>query len=120
MREIKFRAWDTKRCLWVSPSQGLAFYGNTGTPTAGVLLGFPRSRMRNIEILQFTGLKDKNSRDIYEGDILKSGKHVTPVIFSDGKFICEGVPQSSLKALAKHGVVLGSIYENPELVEESE
>lgn len=74
---------------------------------------------------QFTGLKDKNSREIYEGDICKGGnlqctggfqidnEYGAVVTFKDGMFKLGSV---SLVSFNSRTEVIGNIYENPELV----
>src|SRR6266849_2979401 len=64
MREIKFRAWDGKEFLPLA--REVAFIDDTG-----VL----RSRIEGIIFTQFTGLKDKNGKEIYEDDIVKADWH---------------------------------------------
>jgi uncharacterized phage protein (TIGR01671 family) len=66
MREIKFRAWDGRKMfnidvLAISPVS----WSSNGT---GVSLTYQPS----IKVMQFTGLKDKNGKEIYERDILKT------------------------------------------------
>lgn len=70
MREIKFRAWlkDDKRMVEV---RSIDFHeeGNTITVNYNDIFGFEFNE-NEIELMQYTGLKDKNGKEIYEGDII--------------------------------------------------
>ncbi len=84
----------------------------------------------NLESQQFTGLTDKNNKEIYEGDILKSeynGEH--SVIFRDGTFCIKHVNEAdgsrgcckpwrggNLSEQCNSEEVIGNIYETPELL----
>jgi len=81
MREIKFRAWDKEKGIFlkddsflISPQYGgvIPWLDNNST-------GFA---LKDIEIMQYTGLKDKNSKEIYEGDIVKG---IYEVVQSNGE-----------------------------------
>lgn len=141
MRELKFRAWDKKsKKIRIVESIGfgeLSYY-NEGYPVAN-MIGRDYIHDKDIiihrdsykhELMQYTGLKDKNGKDIYEGDILKFFNDVdyimkpgyAEVIFEDGAFACKHF-KYGIECLVNMDVVdmditvAGNIYENPELLE---
>jgi len=71
MRPIKFRVWNKRTNKWIhSPDNEVNLFGET------ILLGeFMRGvnldELNDCMALQYTGLKDKNNKEIYEGDIIK-------------------------------------------------
>lgn len=131
MRPIKFRAWDKdkKQMLIVDDLDGL----RTGNPIVCVSSNMdgtlPLESLGRIPIMQFTGLLDKNGKEVYEGDIVECQirnrmTHKGEVLWDQGsamfriQFINEngGISWSAYRSDLKCKVI-GNIYENPELLE---
>ena len=81
---------------------------------------------KDVELIQCTGLKDKNGHLIYEGDIMqvefKNETHIAVVEYDkeDTGFGCKFNPKSdilySLSPMESRGLIMGNIYKNPELL----
>ena len=120
MREIKFRAWDkhTKR-MWQWDEHN-AFSTGRGS----IKEWFTD---QDLCIMQFTGLKDKNGKEVYEGDVITCyavqrethdaiEKHEKiEVKYSDGYFYPFGY-NCGWRSYVDDIEVIGNIYENPELL----
>ena len=112
MREIKFRAWNGEQM--VSPdyidNRGIAHWRENSIPTS------------TDKIMQYTGLKDKNGKEIYEGDIVRMANPYTSklrgseVIYTYAQFAIiaddDFIPLGDIQ----NWEIIGNVYENPELL----
>jgi len=129
MREIKFRCWDKKRKIMLYPKFGdisnLSWHGHDG-----------KSETDRHIFQQFTGLRDANRKEIYEGDI------IAVRTLQDGDEYCwdnekqKPVPQlvkwnkqecrfdfgyaSRIRSCPHHFEVIGNIYEDSELLKKGD
>jgi uncharacterized phage protein (TIGR01671 family) len=127
-REIKFRAWNKKlaRMFYFDGFEDIITFSDGGfirLPDWDVYKdGFnDLATPDELEFLEYTGLKDKNGKEIYEGDIVSfsaSGFRVFPqeVKYLGNGFWIEG--ENGEHFLPRLGglEVIGNIYENPELL----
>lgn len=113
MREIKFRAWDKVNKVMEDEQTALAIQFN------GQIIGknFEHSN-DTFEIMQYTGLKDKNGKEIFEGDIIEHYYHgLSEVFYQNGGYKINGkLSVVGFGSLSRATRIIGNIYENPELI----
>lgn len=114
MRTIKFRAWDGETMWEVREIEW-----NAGG-IASMYLGLHSQKMIDtVKLMQFTGLLDKNGKDIYEGDILERYGVAEPiaVYWMAPAFVAKGASGigSWYFDNAEEVQIIGNIYENPDL-----
>jgi len=140
-REIKFRAWDKELKFMVDPAKYFvemdgSVWFNLGEDEDNLI-----EQTFKLELMQYTGLKDKNGTEIYEGDIIRLengesgaveygecgctaddnfcggdaiGFHVMKEILGNSQ------PWSDNATDSKRIEIIGNMYESPELLEENE
>lgn len=128
MREIKFRAWvkEKKAIFEVILINYVTKKVTYLLERVGHLLSIRDAKFNDVELMQYTGLKDKNNKEIYEGDILfeSFGERYYKVVFENGGFRAEfkgDFDEHSfdlIDVVAQGCEIVGNIYENPELMEE--
>lgn len=120
MREIKFRAWHKGikkmyKIGQITLEKGVWNY----EPEDRGFIGMSKPYQPSFVLMQYTGLKDKNGKEIYEGDIVNQFNVDTIGIvkFKDGLF---GIKSKGMfwHIHSKNTEVIGNIYENPELLED--
>lgn len=129
-REIKFRAWhkDLKKMFKIGQ---ITLEEGTWNfePNDRGFIGMSIPYQPSFVLMQYTGLHDKNGKEIYEGDIVycqtKYGKAKAIIKFIDGKFVAywnsalthpENGHHIACYEINKRFEVIGNIYDNPELL----
>lgn len=153
MRTIKFRAWDKEtETMIYSNNSGDYWWELWDQPECKLRVGYiageiqydplspPEPKIEYIdEIMQFTGLHDKNGKEIYEGDIVRHNGLIEEnplyISFLDGAFcigknnikelelsshvtIRDAISMGKLYNMELELEVMGNICENPELLEQ--
>lgn len=117
MREIKFRAWNECEKIMECDIQ------NEYDGDLSCFASYLNNDFWNV--MQYTGLKDKNGIEIYEGDIISGGSGRVPTLIKwdneNNCWIAFNLRRKEEHCLDKYfkkyiGEVIGNIYENPELI----
>jgi hypothetical protein len=143
MRDIKLRAWDKKRKRMFSFTganmlSAISFSNNNGLPAVSKVEihlndtgTYIWEDAENFILSQYTGLKDNNGVEIYEGNIIRikteNTESIHEIIYKDGapfgrnitvlehRLLC--VTSEYIRCMSEYIEIIGNIYENPELLE---
>ena len=125
MREIKFRAWDIIEKKFVD-------YGFSVDFEDGSIYDDNQVTMNDVELMQYTGLKDKNGKEIYEGDIVEwkylQTWHKNEVRWVGGGFVVTtsgfkddlNEPQDLSLVSILNCEIIGNIYESEHLIDNTD
>ena len=128
-REIKFRAYHKER-KEIFEIASIDFEEKKAALSNGIIK-LLNVDFKQFELLQYTGVKDKNGNEIYEGDIVlikldeTSTWYKTVVGFKKGAFIANLIDKEDYVYIFHHGFtdddfeIIGNVYENKNLLEEN-
>jgi len=123
MREIKFRAWDHQNNSMFYPHEIYFDEGLKNIRALDTMANYTENGRPRFVLMQYTGLKDRNGKEIYEGDLLSWGEYLLVCKWEQGD--CRyslyntknNIWVEYLDEYITHEIrVIGSVYENPELL----
>ena len=124
----KFRAWDTTNKEMFKDTFAITESGQVVIVEQGFVTDTPEYVfVDNLVIMQSTGLKDKNGKEVFVGDIIKCTRGCPHEVYLEKEYggtYIGGMPAIYLKGIregyawTEHEEIIGNIYENPEILKE--
>lgn len=126
MKDIKFRAWDKlqRKMVGVDRINFDVKEIDVVVKKTKAIEDYYSCSFYEIELMQCTGLKDKNDKEIYEGDIVRikdgyTGSEFTGVVaFENGSFIISDGSRVGYRWLDYDREILGNKFDNKGLLDE--
>ena len=129
MREIKFRAWIDNKMFYINDELYISFFNAEDAVDWSIYnrfdegcfykhdLSYPEIYQNNW-LMQYTRLKDKNGKEIYEGDIINDQDLIFEIVFQDGCF-CKKNEVGVWILYENKFEIIGNIHEKPELLKQT-
>lgn len=125
MREIKFRAWIHRDCGGGVPLECYETMDYSGNYQNDLSEFFGLYNPLFFDVMQYTGLKDKNGKEIYKGDVVGRKGFYHRVVCHNGTNFKQywtnnpmGVKMFTKNSIDEYDEVIGNIHENPELLKD--
>lgn len=123
MKNIKFRIWNDDTKEWMTgSSKGIGGAQALGYASFLSEAVFPDygAAYKDIFVEQYTGLKDRNGKEVYEGDLVANGTLTGIVEYKVDDFCAwtVGATTNGTVLLSGSWTVIGNVHENPELLKE--
>ncbi len=126
MREIKFRVWHKEKKI-IREVCEVSFAGGYVILEGFGSFGAIEAPIRDVELIQYTGVNDKNGKEIYTGFFVRWGLRVYEICFDCGFYMRDlsrinpDYPiTKEFKKASDEFEVIGNIYENPEILKDKQ
>ncbi len=124
MRDVKYKVWDVKNNEFIDKLTAL-YQNGTLVIYNPLTSSYFEPIQEDYDVIFYTGLKDKNGKEIYEGDIMiypdePKPRNIYQIIFDGGCFVANCRVGSYFKYMREFILdtieIIGNIYENKELL----